>query len=129
MEYTVSQLAKISGVSGRTLRYYDQIGLLKPTRVNSSGYRIYGQQEVDLLQQILFYRELDVRLEDIKEIVHVPSFDQVSALKQHYHQLKEKRIRLDKIIATVEKTISNKERGISMKDNEKFIGLKKATNR
>ncbi|TXL65762.1 MerR family transcriptional regulator [Cerasibacillus terrae] len=125
MEYTVSQLAKISGVSGRTLRYYDQIGLLKPTRVNSSGYRIYGQQEVDLLQQILFYRELDVRLEDIKEIVHVPSFDQVSALKQHYHQLKEKRIRLDKIIATVEKTISNKERGISMKDNEKFIGLKK----
>lgn len=126
MEYTVSQLAKISGVSGRTLRYYDQIGLLKPTRVNSSGYRIYGQQEVDLLQQILFYRELDVRLEDIKEIVHVPSFDQVSALKQHYHQLKEKRIRLDKIIATVEKTISNKERGISMKDNEKFIGLKKS---
>ena len=58
MEYTVSKLAKISGVSARTLRYYDEINLLKPKRVNSSGYRIYGQDEVDILQQILFYREM-----------------------------------------------------------------------
>lgn len=58
MEYTVSQLAKLSGVSGRTLRYYDQIGLLKPARINDSGYRIYGEREVDILQQILFFREL-----------------------------------------------------------------------
>ncbi len=52
MEYTVSKLAKMAGVSNRTLRYYDQIGLLKPARINSSGYRIYGQEEIDLLQQI-----------------------------------------------------------------------------
>src|SRR5699024_3817205 len=58
VEYTVSELAKLSGVSGRTLRYYDEIGLLKPAQINDSGYRIYGEHEVDLLQQILFYREL-----------------------------------------------------------------------
>ena len=50
MEHTVSQLARLSGVSARTLRYYDQIDLLKPNRINSSGYRIYGQAEIDLLQ-------------------------------------------------------------------------------
>ena len=63
MEYTVKKLAQMSGVSGRTLRYYDQIGLLKPARINSSGYRIYGEKEVDWLQQILFYRELEVSLQ------------------------------------------------------------------
>ena len=66
MEYTVQKLAQLAGVSSRTLRYYDEIGILKPARTNSSGYRIYGQQEVDRLQQILFYRELGVTLELIK---------------------------------------------------------------
>ena len=65
MEYTVSQLARLSGVSARTLRYYDEIALLKPKRTSSSGYRIYGQVEVDLLQQILFYRELEMKREII----------------------------------------------------------------
>jgi DNA-binding transcriptional MerR regulator len=124
MEYTVNKLASMSGVSGRTLRYYDQIGLLKPARINSSGYRIYGQQEVDLLQQILFYRELDVSLEDIMEIINRPNFDQSQALKEHYENLKQKRARLDKIMKTVEKTIASMEGGIPMKDNEKFKGLK-----
>ena len=58
MEYSGNKLSKMAGVSARTLRYYDEIGLLKPVRVASSGYRIYGQQELDTLQQILFYREL-----------------------------------------------------------------------
>src|SRR5699024_12230763 len=80
-DLTVSELAKVSGISSRTLRYYDQIGLLKPAEVNKSGYRIYKQKELDLLQQILFYREMDMRLEDIKKIIHDPNFDQLSALK------------------------------------------------
>ena len=63
MEYTSNILSKVSGVSARTLRYYDEIGLLKPVRVASSGYRIYGQNELDTLQQILFYRELGFPLE------------------------------------------------------------------
>ncbi|MDX5641042.1 MerR family transcriptional regulator, partial [Clostridioides difficile] len=58
MEYTVQKLSKLAGISTRTLRYYDEIGLLKPLKINSSGYRIYGQNEVNKLQQILFYREL-----------------------------------------------------------------------
>ena len=68
MEYTVQKLGKLAGVSTRTLRYYDEIGILKPARINSSGYRIYGQAEVNQLQQILFYRELGVSLENIKKI-------------------------------------------------------------
>ncbi|MEH6946049.1 MerR family transcriptional regulator [Bacillus sp. JJ634] len=124
MEYTVNKLAQLSGVSSRTLRYYDQIGLLKPARINSSGYRIYGQKEVDLLQQILFYRELEVRLEEIIEIINQPTFNQTTALKNHYNNLKKKRARLDKIIATIEMTIASKEGGISMQDKQKFEGLK-----
>ncbi|MCO4130296.1 MerR family transcriptional regulator, partial [Enterobacter kobei] len=75
MEYTIRKLSQTAGVSTRTLRYYDEIGLLKPARVNSSGYRLYGSKEVELLQQILFYRELDVSLEEIKKIISAPSFD------------------------------------------------------
>ncbi|TFD93593.1 MerR family transcriptional regulator [Jeotgalibacillus sp. R-1-5s-1] len=124
MEYTVNQLAKLSGVSGRTLRYYDEIGLLKPARVSSSGYRIYGQREVDLLQQILFYRELEVSLEEIIRIIYHPEFDQVSALQQHYQRLLEKQSRLEQVISTVKKTIESKEGGIPMSDREKFEGFK-----
>ena len=63
MEYTVQKLSKLAGISTRTLRYYDEIGILKPLRISSSGYRIYGKKEVDALQQILFYRELGLSLE------------------------------------------------------------------
>ena len=69
MEYTVNKLAKLSGVSARTLRYYDEIDLLKPKRVSSNGYRIYGEDQVNMLQQILFYRELGISLDEIKEII------------------------------------------------------------
>ncbi|WP_054861109.1 MULTISPECIES: TipAS antibiotic-recognition domain-containing protein [Gracilibacillus] len=124
MEYTVSQLAKLSGVSGRTLRYYDQIGLLKPARINDSGYRIYGEREVDILQQILFFRELDISLEEIDAILHQPGFDETEALKHHYRNLQEKRNRLDNIIATVEKTIASREGGDQMSDQEKFAAFK-----
>ncbi|WP_436860790.1 MerR family transcriptional regulator [Staphylococcus caeli] len=124
MEYTVSKLAKISGVSNRTLRYYDQIGLLKPARINESGYRIYGQREVDLLQQIVFYRELDVSIDEIKEIIQQPSFDQTQALENHFYNLKQKRARLDQVIKTVEKTIASKKGEVIMQDKEKFEGFK-----
>ena len=72
MEYTVKALSKIAGISPRTLRYYDQIGLLSPGRKEFSDYRLYGKKEVDRLQQILFYRELGVELADIKEILDSP---------------------------------------------------------
>ncbi len=126
MEYTVQKLAKIAGVSARTLRYYDEIDILKPARINSSGYRIYGQAEVDRLQQILFYRELGVSLESIKNIVTSPSFDGAIALKDHREKLLEKRKQLDLLINNVEKTIALTEGRIHMSDKEKFEGFKKA---
>ena len=124
MEYTVQKLGKLAGISTRTLRYYDEIGILKPARINSSGYRIYGQEEVDRLQQILFYRELGVSLESIKDIVTSPSFDGVNALREHREKLLEKRKQLDMLIANVDKTIALTEGRIKMSDKEKFEGFK-----
>lgn len=98
---------------------------MKPTRINSSGYRIYGQSEVDTLQQILFYRELGVSLDNIKEIVTDPSFDGTAALKEHREKLLAKREQLDLLLANVEKTIALAEGGTNMTDKEKFTGFKK----
>ncbi|NLY65958.1 MAG: MerR family transcriptional regulator [Tissierellia bacterium] len=125
MEYTVKQLAKIAGVSPRTLRYYDEIGLLKPARINSSGYRIYEKEQVDLLQQILFYRELGVSLDKIKDIIYSPDFNEIEALKEHHKKLLDKRKQLDLLIENVRKTILAKEGSIKMEDREKFEGFKK----
>ncbi|MDF2787602.1 MAG: transcriptional regulator, MerR family protein [Neobacillus sp.] len=125
MEYTIQKLASLAGVSTRTLRYYDEIGILKPARINSSGYRIYGQEEVNRLQQILFYRELGVGLDSIKEIVTAPSFDGAKALREHREKLLEKREQLDLLIANVDKTIALTEGRITMSNKEKFEGFKK----
>lgn len=125
MEYTVQKLAHLAGVSSRTLRYYDEIGILKPARISSSGYRIYGQQEVDRLQQILFYRELGMSLEGIKDIVTSPDFDGAKALREHRVKLLEKRAQLEQLIENVEKTIAQKEGRITMSDKEKFEGFKR----
>lgn len=127
MEYTVQKLAQMAGISTRTLRYYDEIDMLKPARINSSGYRIYGQAEIDRLQQILFYRELGVRLEDIKEIVTSPSYNAVEALKEHHEKLLEKRMQLDSLILNVQKTIAGTEGRMTMTDKEKFEGFKQKT--
>ncbi|WP_335872750.1 MerR family transcriptional regulator [Bacillus sp. 2205SS5-2] len=126
MEYTVKKLGQLAGVSTRTLRYYDEIGLLKPARANSSGYRIYGETEVDRLQHILFYKELGVGLEQIGDILNDPTFDATEALKEHWEQLVVKRKQLDLLIANVEKTIEVKEgRTKKMSSKEKFEGFKK----
>lgn len=125
MEYTIQKLASLAGVSTRTLRYYDEIGILKPARINSSGYRIYGQEEVNSLQQILFYRELGVGLDSIKEIVTAPSFDGAKALREHREKLLEKKEQLDLLIANVDKTIALSEGRITMSNKEKFEGFKK----
>lgn len=124
MEYTVQKLSKLAGVSPRTLRYYDEIGLLKPARVSSSGYRIYGSAQVDALQQILFYRELGVDLETVKRLMEAPMFDGTEALRQHRAKLLERRAQLDALIDTVEKTIAQAEGSDTMSDAEKFEGFK-----
>jgi len=125
VEYTVQKLGRLAGISTRTLRYYNQIGILEPARINSSGYRIYGQAEVDKLQQIMFYRELGLPLNQIKELVNSPTFDENKALKEHHEQLLDRRKQLDALIANVEKTIAQKEGRTTMTDQEKFAGFTK----
>ena len=125
MEYTVQKLAQIAGISTRTLRYYDEIGILRPARINSSGYRIYGSREIDILQQILFYRELGVGLEEIKNIIMSPDFDEMKALAQHREKLIEKRAQLDSLIENVDMTISSRKGDLDMSAREKFEGFKK----
>ncbi|WP_138493794.1 MerR family transcriptional regulator [Paenibacillus pinistramenti] len=124
MEYTVQGLGRLAGVSTRTLRYYDEIGLLKPAGLTESGYRLYGQTEVDRLQQILFYRELGVGLERIRAILDDPSFDPARALREHREQLLNRRRQVDQLITNVEKTIAQREGRMEMTDKEKFEGFK-----
>lgn len=124
MEYTIQKLGSIAGISTRTLRYYDEIGLLKPARVNSSGYRIYGGNEVNRLQQILFFRELGIPLESIKDIIDSPAFNKTTALKEHREKLLAKREQIDLMLLNIDKTLAESEGRITMSDKEKFEGLK-----
>lgn len=126
MEYTVKKLSQLAGVSTRTLRYYDEIDLLKPARINSSGYRIYGQKQVDKLQQILFYREFGISLDAIKNIINAPTFDTNTALRKHRQELLKKRKQLDLLIQNLDKTIESREGGTQMTDSEKFEGFKQS---
>lgn len=125
MEYTIKKLSSLAGVSTRTLRYYHEIGILHPARISSSGYRIYGKEEVDRLQQILFYRELGISLDTIKNILSSPDYDEIKSLKEHRKKLLEKREQLDILIENLEKTIKYKEGRIVLSDKEKFEGFKK----
>lgn len=125
MEYTIQQLASLAGVSTRTLRWYDQKGLLRPGRNAENGYRLYGPAEVDRLQQILFYRALGVELARIGAILDDPSFDRLEALRGHLNALRTERDRIDSLIRTVRQTITAEERKEHMSDQEKFEGLKR----
>ena len=125
MEYTVLNLSKIAGVSTRTLRYYDGIGILKPARINSSGYRIYGEKEVNQLQQILLYRAMGVNLEMIGDIITSKTFDESAALSEHLTKLLAQRQQIDLLINNVENTIKDRKGKLKMNDNEKFNGFKK----
>lgn len=101
----VSQVAKLTGITVRTLHYYDEIGLLKPGEVTEAGYRLYGPEDLERLQQILFFRELDFSLDDIRQILQNPAYDKELALKNHRQMLLQKRSRIDSLIALVEKTL------------------------
>ena len=114
MEYTVKALAELSGVTARTLRWYDQKGLLKPLRVSDAGYRIYGPEQVDRLQLILFYRALGLELSAIRSILDDPGFDRLAALQSHLAELVGRREQLEKLILTVRKTIEEAKGGTAM---------------
>lgn len=115
----------MSNLTTRTLRYYDEIGLLKPKRVNSAGYRIYGTNEVNTLQQILFFRELGVELEVIKTILKKNRNVQLNLLKGHLSKLLLRQKQIHTLIDNVNQTIESIEGGFEMKDSDKFKGFKK----
>ena len=125
MEYTVKALAKLAGVTPRTLRWYDREGLLKPLRTTEAGYRLYGPKQLDRLQDILFYRELGLDLASIRAILDDPAFDRQTALQSHLTELKARRARLDELILTVQRTIDNIKGGTKMTDQEKFEAFKR----
>ncbi|MDE6281894.1 MAG: MerR family transcriptional regulator [Oscillospiraceae bacterium] len=112
MRLSVSEAAKRAGVSVRTLHYYDEIGLLKPSETTQAGYRFYNETAMASLQQILFYRELDVPLEQIGRILDAPDNDRTEALQKHRTLLMMKRRRLDDMLRLVDETIG----GIAMYD-------------
>ena len=96
---SVKEVSQLSGVSVRTLHYYDEIDLLKPSVVAENGYRYYNRDAVVRLQEILLYRELDFPLKKIKEIVGQPGYDKVQALRDQIKLLELKRSRLEAVIA------------------------------
>jgi DNA-binding transcriptional MerR regulator len=123
MSYTVNQLSKLAGVSVRTLHYYDEIGLLKPDAIRPNGYRQYGDQAMFKLQQILFYRELDLSLEDIKAMIGRPDFDAVAALEAHRLSLQGRVKRLERLIQTVDDTLLHMKGIKEMSPKQLFAAL------
>ena len=95
---TISQVAELTGISTRTLQYYDEIGLLKPSELTESGYRLYDDDALQKLQQILFFKELGFKLKEIKEILQKPDFDRMKAFKKQKELLLLKRNRTDRLI-------------------------------
>lgn len=123
MAYTVKKLATMSGVSVRTLHFYDEAGLLKPAYYGANGYRFYEEPQLLTLQQILFYRELGFELKEIKRILGRPSFDRIAALESHRKILRQSLARTRELIRTIDNTIEHLKGAKKMKSQELFAGF------
>jgi MerR family transcriptional regulator, thiopeptide resistance regulator len=123
MAYTVKKLAEISGVSVRTLHFYDEIDLLKPAYLGANGYRYYEEEQLLMLQQILFFRELGFELRQIESILSQNNFNKVKALKAHRHVLLQQAEQTEQLIKTIDKTIEKLTGGKKMKAKEMFAGF------
>lgn len=123
MSYTVKKLSKISGVSVRTLHFYDEIGLLKPAYYGDNKYRFYEEKQLILLQQILFYRKLDIPLNEIQKIIYGDGFNVIEALTSHKNNLKQGLNHTKEMIKTIDKTIARLRGENTMRDEELFYGF------
>jgi DNA-binding transcriptional MerR regulator len=119
----VKEVSQLTGVSVRTLHHYDDIGLLTPDRTTEAGYRLYSDDNLATLQQILFFRELGFPLKKIKELLTSPTFNRQEAFEMQRKMLLEKRKQLDSMINTIEKTIQHEKGEIVMTNEEKFKGF------
>lgn len=125
VQYSVKQVAKLAKVSVRTLHLYDQIGLLKPTLRTPAGYRIYGEAELLRLQQILFYKEMDIPLQQIGMILDDPHFNLILALNKHKAALKAKRNQIATMLNTIDKTINHLKHKHMLNYEELYDGFSK----
>lgn len=125
MAYTIKELAELAGISTRTLRFYEEKGLLNPLRTGTGEYRIYSEAEVDVLWQILFFKEMGFSLAQIEEAMKSENFDRIKAMEEQLQNLEAEKKRINCLIATVKKTIQKEKGEIEMSDKEKFEGLKK----
>lgn len=123
MAYTVKQMAALSGVSVRTLHFYDEEGLLKPAYHSANGYRCYEEPQILILQQILFYRELGFPLKQIQRILASADFEVIAALKSHRKVLQKDLARTRALIATIDKTVEHLKGKRKMKTSEFFGGF------
>lgn len=123
MSYTIHKLALLAGISTRSLRYYDQIGLLKPSSLMKNGYRLYDHQALLRLQQILFFKELEFPLEEIKKILDNPDYDQTIALKDQRRLLELKQRRLQGLVKTINTTINSMTHKTNLDDQELYTNF------
>ncbi len=126
MEYSIKELAQLAGISTRTLRFYEEKGLLKPERCGTGDYRIYKEAEVDVLWQILLFREMGFSLAQIVEVMKCENYDRIQAMEEQLFNLETEKKRIECLIATVKKNIQREKGEIEMTDKEKFEGFKKA---
>ena len=120
---TVSEVAKLSGVSVRTLHHYDELGLLKPASVGPNGYRYYGREELLRLQQILFHRELGFSLAEIGRVLDADGFDRVAALKAHRAKLAADAARYRRLVRTIDATLAALEGDAKMDETAMYMGF------
>ncbi|OCC13722.1 MerR family transcriptional regulator [Streptomyces sp. PTY087I2] len=125
MDWPISEVARMSGVTARTLRHYDEIGLLPPARIGSNGHRYYEEHQLLLLQQILVLRELGVGLPEIGRVL-ADQVDTVEALRGHHRRLLAERDRLDALAGTVSRTIAELEQ--SRKDGRPMTAINRPEN-
>jgi len=123
MAYSVKEVAGMSGVSVRTLHFYDETGLLKPAYLGANGYRFYEEPQLLTLQQILFYRELGFELKEIKKILGRADFEKLAALQSHRKVLQKNISRTRTLIETIDKTIKHLKGTKKMKTEEMFVGF------
>jgi len=120
MSRTVGEVAKLAHVSVRTLHHYDSIGLLVPSERSESGYRLYGEADLEKLQQVLFFRELGFGLDQITRIIRDPTFDRREALEMQRRMLADKTAQLQHMIEAVDAAIDSMERGVTMDEKDRF---------
>lgn len=123
MKYTIKAIADLAGVTTRTLRYYDEIGLLEPASIGENGYRYYDYGNLLQLQQIMFYRELDVPVKDIQQSLSRPDFNHLDTLVNHRQHLEQNISRLEQLLDTVDQTIATIKGEWTMTDKEYFLGF------